>query len=152
MIDSLPPLSPAAERMRRYRARRRKALSCVMITRNSKKVTRSRHAGVPRQHQTMTATEFHPLADILPLVQSTEFARARRRYRRAMACSIPPRSIKSESYVVGARKPLVRVGQSDLECQRAGPETSTTERIARCRLEPTQWQDRAAIAARLSRP
>jgi hypothetical protein len=31
MSDSLPPLSPGAERMRRYRARRRKGVSCVTI-------------------------------------------------------------------------------------------------------------------------
>jgi hypothetical protein len=31
MSDSLPPLSPGADRMRRYRARRRKGVSCVLI-------------------------------------------------------------------------------------------------------------------------
>jgi hypothetical protein len=31
MSDSLSPLSPGAERMRSYRARRRKGVSCVLI-------------------------------------------------------------------------------------------------------------------------
>jgi hypothetical protein len=31
MSDGLPPLSPGAERIRRYRARRRKGVSCVTI-------------------------------------------------------------------------------------------------------------------------
>jgi hypothetical protein len=31
MIDGLSPVSPAAERMRRYRERRRRGLSCIKV-------------------------------------------------------------------------------------------------------------------------
>jgi hypothetical protein len=31
MIDGVSPLSPAAERMRRYRERRRRGLSCIKV-------------------------------------------------------------------------------------------------------------------------
>ena len=31
MIDGVSPVSPAAERMRRYRERRRRGLSCIKV-------------------------------------------------------------------------------------------------------------------------
>ena len=31
MVDSVSPVSPAAERMRHYRARRRRGLSCIKV-------------------------------------------------------------------------------------------------------------------------
>jgi len=31
MVDSLSPVSPAAERLRRYRERRRRGLSCIKV-------------------------------------------------------------------------------------------------------------------------
>lgn len=70
-VAHLPRLSPAAERMRRYRARRRRGLSCIKVQLRRSEVDALVASGLleqtERQDRTALATALHRYLDANPI-------------------------------------------------------------------------------------
>jgi len=71
MIDALSPVSPAAERMRRYRERRRRGLSCIKVQLRRSEVDALIACGLlepaDRQDRGLLAAALHRYLDNNPI-------------------------------------------------------------------------------------
>jgi len=71
MIDALSPVSPAAERMRRYRERRRRGLSCIKVQLRRSEVDALTACGLlepaDRQDRGLLAAALHRYLDNNPI-------------------------------------------------------------------------------------
>ena len=71
MVDSVSPVSPAAERMRLYRERRRRGLSCIKVQLRRNEVDGLIASGLlepaDRQDRGVLAAALHRYLDINPI-------------------------------------------------------------------------------------